>query len=380
MSWYYAENNERRGPVDEVAFDGLVRASVIKPATLVWREGMPNWVPFAQAGYVPPAPAGGAPNPSTGEEMGVCSESGKILPRSELVEIEGRLVSAEYKNVVLQRIREGVSATGAAQDPEAMAQAIAERGWSLSAGDVLSRGWGVVKSRFWLTCGSTFLVQMVIGAAGIIPVFGPLLVQGPLMGGLFWLMLKIIRGEHAGVEDAFQGFQRNFGHLIGVTFVTMLVSIVCLVPGFSVLMAGIAANPEGMHPMSIAGFGLMLLGLLAMAYFNISWIFATILVVDRRFEFWPAMKLSRRVVGMHWWQVFWLLFLVGLVVMGILLIGILIMGLFTFLLTTIAGQEMGAILGVSFGVLGMIVLIFTLMPLGMSTLAVAYEDIFGEKR
>jgi uncharacterized RDD family membrane protein YckC len=44
--------------------------------------------------------------------MGVCSESGKVLPRSELIEIDGRLVSAEYKNVVLQRLREGVSGVG----------------------------------------------------------------------------------------------------------------------------------------------------------------------------------------------------------------------------------------------------------------------------
>ena len=52
MSWYHAENNERRGPIDETSFNSLVSAGTIGPATLVWREGMPAWVPYAE---LPPA-------------------------------------------------------------------------------------------------------------------------------------------------------------------------------------------------------------------------------------------------------------------------------------------------------------------------------------
>lgn len=117
MSWYYAENNERRGPIDDAAFQSLVATGTIKPDTLVWREGLSEWVPYSQAGSASPAPSAHAAMAVAGAaaisgETGVCSESGKVYPRSELIEIDGRLVSAEYKHVALQRLREGVNAVG----------------------------------------------------------------------------------------------------------------------------------------------------------------------------------------------------------------------------------------------------------------------------
>jgi len=117
MSWYYAENNERRGPIEDAAFQSLVAAGTIKPDTLVWREGFTDWLPYSQAaGSAAPVAAAAGAVASTavaaGTDMGVCSESGKVYPRSELIEIDGRLVSAEYKHVALQRLREGVSGAG----------------------------------------------------------------------------------------------------------------------------------------------------------------------------------------------------------------------------------------------------------------------------
>jgi uncharacterized RDD family membrane protein YckC len=116
MSWYYADNNERRGPIEEAAFQSMAASGTIKPDTLVWREGFTDWLPYSQvAGAGSPAPAAGAVASTAvavGTDMGVCSESGKVYPRSELIEIDGRLVSAEYKHVALQRLREGVSGAG----------------------------------------------------------------------------------------------------------------------------------------------------------------------------------------------------------------------------------------------------------------------------
>ncbi|MBW3095725.1 DUF805 domain-containing protein [Pseudohoeflea coraliihabitans] len=43
--WYYAENNERRGPVAEQEAALLVRDGIIGPNTLVWSEGMSDWAP-----------------------------------------------------------------------------------------------------------------------------------------------------------------------------------------------------------------------------------------------------------------------------------------------------------------------------------------------
>lgn len=48
MEWYYANNRQQQGPVDETEFQDLVREGVIREDTLIWREGMENWRPFGE--------------------------------------------------------------------------------------------------------------------------------------------------------------------------------------------------------------------------------------------------------------------------------------------------------------------------------------------
>ena len=389
MSWYYAENNERRGPIDVPAFDALVHAGAIRPETLVWSEGMAGWVPYSQSGHqpafagMPPIPAGDPGATSTtpaGVEMGVCSESGRVLPRSELVEIDGRLVSAEYKNVVLQRIREGVSATGSC-DPEALAQEILDRGYHVSATNCFARGWRLVMGNFWLTVGSCFLTMIVSQAAGMLPLIGPLLVYGPLKAGMQWLMIRLIRGEKASVSDAFEGFNRGFGQLLGVTAVVVGVSLAAFIPAGAVII-GVLVSSGGSDPSVagvLAGTVLGFAGLCIATYYWVSWTFAMPLIADRRIDFWPAMKLSKRVVGLHWWQIFGVFFLVWFIMMAV------IMAVAIVFIIIIAASSAGS--GSSsppvIPMIGMIVVIvlflLVLMPLTYSSAMVAYEDIFGKR-
>ncbi len=49
MDWYYVENGRRIGPIDETTLDTLVRAGAVGAETLVWREGMAEWRPYAEA-------------------------------------------------------------------------------------------------------------------------------------------------------------------------------------------------------------------------------------------------------------------------------------------------------------------------------------------
>lgn len=46
--WYYAENNEQRGPVLESELKGLLATHKLPAETLVWKEGMANWTPATQ--------------------------------------------------------------------------------------------------------------------------------------------------------------------------------------------------------------------------------------------------------------------------------------------------------------------------------------------
>ncbi|MBL6764113.1 MAG: RDD family protein [Verrucomicrobiae bacterium] len=48
MSWYYAIGQTRNGPVSDEEFESLKNTNVVTGQTLVWREGMPDWQPYAQ--------------------------------------------------------------------------------------------------------------------------------------------------------------------------------------------------------------------------------------------------------------------------------------------------------------------------------------------
>ena len=43
--WYYAENDEQKGPVTFEALQGLAANGTLRPKDLVWKAGMPDWVP-----------------------------------------------------------------------------------------------------------------------------------------------------------------------------------------------------------------------------------------------------------------------------------------------------------------------------------------------
>ena len=44
MEWYYAQDNQRLGPVTEQEFSALLQRGTITPQTYVWHKGMEDWV------------------------------------------------------------------------------------------------------------------------------------------------------------------------------------------------------------------------------------------------------------------------------------------------------------------------------------------------
>ena len=59
--WYYEQNDNRIGPVDEVTMRQLISDRTISIDTLVWTNGMANWTPLQQtqlaAGLPVPPPS-----------------------------------------------------------------------------------------------------------------------------------------------------------------------------------------------------------------------------------------------------------------------------------------------------------------------------------
>ncbi|MDR3401800.1 MAG: RDD family protein [Chthoniobacter sp.] len=139
MSWYYAENNERRGPVGDADFKSLVYAGTIKPDTLVWREGFAAWMPYGSVATASPPASSDLAGAAgiAGSSAVACSQCGRLFPADETVTYEGRHVCAECKPLFFQRIKEGAPITGQ----------------SAYAG-------------FWIRFGAKFLDNIIVGIGG----------------------------------------------------------------------------------------------------------------------------------------------------------------------------------------------------------------------
>ena len=109
MNWYYAVNQQRIGPVSEQEFARLIAAGTIGADTLVWRAGMGQWQRYAEvAPTLTPSPV----TAGTGDDTEVCAVSGKRYPKREMVQYEGKWISAEHRDEFFQRLREGVALPG----------------------------------------------------------------------------------------------------------------------------------------------------------------------------------------------------------------------------------------------------------------------------
>jgi len=197
------------------------------------------------------------------------------------------------------------------QDADALAKEILARDYRLEIGSCLGRSWNLLTRHFWLIVGAAFVLGLIQSAIGLL--------AGVCIGSLYYLLLKLIRGERAEFGDAFAGFSLAFLQLFLAGLVSGLLSCVgllfCLLPGI---------------------------------YLAVAWVFALPLVIDKKMDFWPAMELSRKVVHRHWWVVFALLLLNMLV----------------------------CLLGLAACFIG----VFIAQPVAYGALIYAYEDIFGAKQ
>ena len=48
MQWYYAKNGTQLGPVEQSELLARIAAGEVSASDLVWREGLPDWVPLGQ--------------------------------------------------------------------------------------------------------------------------------------------------------------------------------------------------------------------------------------------------------------------------------------------------------------------------------------------
>jgi uncharacterized membrane protein len=201
----------------------------------------------------------------------------------------------------------------------------------------LTRGWELVKENFGtLFVGSLIYwgIQFGVSLFGKIPFVGVLfslanfVCAGPLMAGLYYLFIRVNRGEKAEVGEVFAGFRRGFGQLFLAAFVQSLIAGICFLPvlilfgvKFITLWPQLTAMQPGSPPdpaviesliaLVLAALPLALLCSIPTLILSVAWKFSLPLIIDRQLDFITAMKTSWRMVFKHWFVVFGLVVLVS---------------------------------------------------------------------
>ena len=288
--------------------------------------------------------------PVTAEQLRLWVTEGRVNAQTS-VRIEG---TTEWRPLAafpefadsLRAMPSGAPAATAGGTAVVPAEVVLGRDYSLDLGNCITRSWELVKQHLGPMVGITLLVMVVIfvinqlvgllsrpaitelimehrvSIGGIAMIFLASLITTPvyivLTAGLLKYYLKLIRGERAGIADAFSGFGPAIGQLVLLGLASGFLSLIgyclCILPGI---------------------------------YLTVSWMFAVPLVIDRGMGFWEAMEFSRRVVAKHWFLMFALQLVCGLLA--------------------------------ACGVIACCIGILVSVPFGTATLMYAYEDIYGRQ-
>ncbi len=297
MTWYYAVGSQQQGPVTDDQLQALAKDGVVTGDTLVWRDGMANWQPYrtvAPAGVSLPAATASTPAaaPVSAAFQPATSGSGGLT--------EQQVLDREYR----VEIGEGLDC-----------------GWKVftaNAGVII----GVCVVLFCITMGLALMGGLLGLLLPFVNVFINMFVNGLVIGGMMCFFLRMVRGQAGQFGDAFAGFGPRFLHLGLGSLVQGLLNIALMVPGViaAVVLGGIslASLKAGKFPeLSVGAMGLIAMiaavTVIVVTYVSVLWTFSLMLVIDKGYDFWPAMQLSRRMVSRRWWMTFLFLFVGGLI-------------------------------------------------------------------
>jgi uncharacterized protein DUF4339 len=203
---------------------------------------------------------------------------------------------------------------------ESIAADYGSRAVPVDVASCITRGWALVRDNPGLTIGGTLLVVLVSVGLGMIPIVGfvAFFINPVLFGGLMYTFTRRIRGDVPSVGDVFCGFSLAFLQLGLAGLVSALLIciglLLCVLPGI---------------------------------YLAVAYTFALPLVLDKKYDFWTAMEVSRRISHTQWWTLFGLLIVIFLInVIGIL--------------ACFVGWIVAA-------------------PISIAAIMYAYEDVFGQR-
>ncbi|MFT4872403.1 hypothetical protein [Congregibacter sp.] len=138
-------------------------------------------------------------------------------------------------------------------------------------GDCLSEGWTLYRKDPVLLSGATVLMAVICMIGGLIPFMGAV-IYPLLLAGLYSMVIRLDRGDTVTIRNLFDGFQ----HFLPLLIASLLISLFVAIGLFLLVLPGL--------------------------YLLIIYGFTTLLIIDQKLDFWPAMERSRRIIHAHFWS------------------------------------------------------------------------------
>ncbi|MCB1237762.1 MAG: DUF4339 domain-containing protein [Verrucomicrobiae bacterium] len=341
MTWHYEKNGVQNGPVTVEDLLRLLETRQISRETLVWREGMADWTPLQRAGLL----VG-----ESGEELAICAHSGAVMPKSQMVPYGDQWIAPEHRETFVQDLMAGRPAGVSA----ARADGFVPEDYTVPIGECIGRAWETLTANFWPVVGVNALVFVSYMAMSFLPIVGNFagLVQMPLFAGLNLYMLHHIRGQRPELGVAFSGFN-HFLHLFLLGLISGLIMMVAVAPGAVLAVLG-GMGLDKASGDELPGVAITMLSVgavlvfIPLVYLQTAWMFAVILCIDHKLEFWPSMQISMKAVSKHFFQCLGFSIVLGLLAMV--------------------------------GVIALCLGFFVTMPLTLLAMMHLYEHIFGNRR
>ena len=158
--------------------------------------------------------------------------------------------------------------------------------------EVYKEAWEMIKDQYWIIFAITF-VGIVVGGAV------PLILIGPMMCGIYLVLLRKHEGRPADFGVLFKGFDYFLPGLILAIIIT--VPLIVFIVAIYLPLVGIALAAPNLNESELLMFiggtiAVELVVALIMVCLHTLLIFAFPLVVDKKLSAIPAIKLSARAV------------------------------------------------------------------------------------
>jgi uncharacterized membrane protein len=216
--------------------------------------------------------------------------------------------------------------------------------------ECVKEAWALIKDQYWLFLGIVFVGMLIGGAV-------PIVLLGPMMVGIYLCLLRRMRGEPVEFGNLFKGFD-YFAQGLIAALLQMIPIVVVIVPMYVIMFVFmIVMMPRGgrMDPDAGPTFAFAFLGFYVIFILVIMTVaiavhvffqFAFPLIADRNLSGVDAVKLSIKAARANFG---------GLLGLTLLTVGMGILGVFA--------CYVGA---------------FLVMPISLTSYAVAYRRVFPE--